>query len=135
MSAPQFDAAIRQTQSGRADLLVFEVVSKIHRSDMETMAAAVDAAMEVHDQIDILLLFTDFEGVTLGALFDGEAMKVGLRSNTHVRRYAVVGAPAVAEVMIRLFDPVSPVDARTFDLAQLAQAQSWIDGGRDAHSE
>ncbi len=131
MSVPHSDPAIRQTGSGRADLLVFEVVSKIRRSDIETMAKTVDAAMDVHDRIDILLLFTDFEGVTLGALFDGEAMQVGLRSNTHVRRYAVVGAPAVAEAMIRLFDPVSPVDARTFDLDQLAEARTWVDSGSD----
>lgn len=131
MFVPHSDPAIRQTGSGRADLLVFEVVSKIRRSDIETMAEAVDAAMDVHDRIDILLLFADFEGVTLGALFDGEAMQVGLRSNTHVRRYAVVGAPAVAEAMIRLFDPVSPVDARTFDLDQLSEARTWVDTGSD----
>lgn len=120
--------AIRRIESGRSDLLEFEVVSKIRRADIEGMAQAVDAAMDAHKMIDILLVFTDFEGVTLGALFDGEAMRVGLRSNTHVRRYAVVGAPAVAEAMIRLFDPVSPVDARTFDLDQLAEARTWVEG-------
>ncbi len=131
MSKPATEAAIRRTASSRANLLVFEVIAKIHRSDIETMAEAVDTAMDVHHQIDILLQFADFEGMTLGALFDGEAMHVGLRSNTHVRRYAVVGAPAVAESMIRLFDPVSPVDARTFDLDQLAQARTWVDSGSD----
>lgn len=131
MSVPDPEAAIRQAESGRADLLVFEVVSKIRRSDIETMAETVDAAMDVHDRIDILLLFADFEGVTLGALFDGEAMRVGLQSNTHVRRYAVVGAPAVVEAMIQLFDPVSPVDARTFDLDQLSEARTWVDTGSD----
>lgn len=120
--------AIRGIESGRSDLLEFEVVSKIRRADMERMAQAVDAAMDAHDVIDILLVFTDFEGVTLGALFDGEAMRVGLRSNTHVRRYAVVGAPAVAESMIRLFDPVSPVDARTFDPHECDQARTWVEG-------
>lgn len=120
--------AIRRIESGRSDLLEFEVVSKIRRADIEGMAQAVDAAMDAHKMIDILLVFTDFEGVTLGALFDGEAMRVGLRSNTHVRRYAVVGAPAVAEAMIRLFDPVSPVAARTFDLDQLAEARTWVEG-------
>lgn len=80
------DGAIRQIQSRRSDLLEFEVVARIRQADIESMAQAVDVAMDAHDQIDILLLFTDFEGVTLGALFDGEAMKVGLRSNTHVRR-------------------------------------------------
>lgn len=129
---PNPEAAIRQAESGRDDLLVFEIVAEIHRADIEFMAEAVDAAMDAHDQIDLLLLFIGFKGVTLGALFDGEAMQVGLRSNTHVRRYAVVGAPDFAKAMIRLFDPVSPVEARTFDLEQLAQARTWVDSGSNA---
>ena len=59
-------------------------------------------------------------------------MRVGLRSNTHVRRYAVVGAPAFAEAMIRLFDPVSPVDARIFDPHERDQARTWVEGKSDA---
>lgn len=125
------DAAIRRLQSRRSDLLEFEVIARIRQADIESMAQAVNVAMDAHDQIDILLIFTEFEGVTLGALFDGKAMGVGLRSNAHVRRYAVVGAPGLAETMIRLFDPVSPVDARTFDVAQLAQARTWVDSGSD----
>lgn len=45
----------------------------------------------------------------------------------HVRRYAVVGAPAIAEGVIRLFDPVTPVDACTFDSDQVSSARTWID--------
>jgi len=132
MSVPVHQAAIQRIENGRPDLLVFEVTSRVDRADIQRMAEAVDAAMDTHDLIDILIVFTEFEGVTLGALFDGEAMGVGLRSNTHVRRYAVVGAPALAEVMITLFDPVSPVEARTFELDALDQARSWVDRGSEA---
>ena len=119
--------AIRRAESGRPDLLVFEVTAKIHRADIEAMAHAVDAAMETPTKIDILLVFTVFDGATLSAMFDGDAAQVSLRSNANVRRYAVVGAPAFAEAMIKIFDPLSPVDARTFDLEHLDEARAWID--------
>ena len=118
--------AIRHLSSERPDLLVFEVAGKIHRGDIESMAQVVDAAMESLDEIDILLIFAVFEGATLGAIFDGDAARVSLRSAAHVRKYGVVGAPALAEAMINLFDPLSPVEARTFDLAEIEQARAWI---------
>jgi len=119
-------AAIRQGPSDRPDLLVFEVMDQIHASDVERMARSVNAAIQRFDQIDILLVFTAFEGATLGALVDGKGIEVSLRSNAHVRRYGVVGAPGVAKMLINLFDPLTPVDARTFELDQIEQAHAWM---------
>ncbi len=45
-----------------------------------------------------------------------------LRSVRHVRKYAVVGAPAWARGMIEFSDFLSPVEAKTFDLADEADA-------------
>lgn len=120
-------AAIVRQPSDRPDLLIFEVRAKIAKSDIERMAREVEAAIDTHSEVDILLIFATFDGATLGAIFDVEATKASLRSNAHVRRYGVVGAPAFAEAMINLFDPVTPVDAETFDLHELAAARAWID--------
>lgn len=120
--------AIRQKTSDRPDLLVFEISDKIHAIDVERMARAVDGAIERYDHIDILLIFKAFEGASLGALFDGKAMGVSLRSNAHVRRYGVVGAPLAAKAMINLFDPLTPVDARTFKATEIDLAHAWMDG-------
>lgn len=121
-------AAIRQPMSDRPDLLIFEVTDQIHTSDIERMARAVDTAIQRFDEIDILLVFRAFEGTTLGALVDGKGIEVSLRSNAHVRRYGVVGAPGFATMLINLFDPLTPVDARTFEMDQIDQSYAWVNG-------
>lgn len=120
--------AIRQKTSDRPDLLIFEITDQIHTADIERMARSVDLAIDRFNQIDILLVFATFDGATLGALVDGKAIGVSLRSNAHVRRYGVVGAPRLAEMMINIFDPLTPIDARTFEIDQIEQAHAWMDG-------
>jgi hypothetical protein len=51
------------------------------------------------------------------------------RSIRHVHKYGVVGAPAWARAMIEFSDFLSPVDAKTFDLAEEAEAWAWIGAG------
>ena len=121
------DRSIARTDGGRPDLLVFEILGKITEPDIEWMAGAVDAAFKAQGEIDMLLVMRRYDGAEVGALFDGEAIKVQFQSLVHVRRYAVVGAPAWARAMIELFDKVSPVDAKTFDIEDEAAARAWIE--------
>ena len=118
--------AIVSLPSPRPDLLIFEVRDKIHRDDIEGMAAQVDAAFEAQEVIDMLILMTDFEGATVGALVDPNSMAVQMKSVRHVRRYAVVGAPAWARAMVEVSDHLVPVEAKTFDLAEADQARAWV---------
>jgi hypothetical protein len=120
-------AAIQRRPSPRPTLLVFEIADKIAKADIEAMAQAIDAAFDAHDKIDLLLIMSDFEGMDLDAAFDREALGAQLRSVRHVRKYGVVGAPGWARAMIEVSDVLSPVDAKTFDLAQEAEAWAWIE--------
>lgn len=112
--------------SPRTDLLVFEIRAKISEPDISWMGGRIEKAFDTLDQVDLLLIMTDFEGADLGAALDGEAMRASARSIKHVRRYGVVGAPAWARALITVFNVVSPVDAKTFDLADEAAAWEWI---------
>lgn len=122
-------SAIQRRASPRPSLLVFEIKAKIAKPDIEAMAEQVDQAFDANDTIDMLLIFTDFEGADAGAVFDREALGVQLRSVRHVRKYGVVGAPAWARAMIEVSDFLSPVDAKTFDLADEAKAWAWVEEG------
>ncbi len=124
-------AAITRLDSGRPDLLAFDIHAKIAKPDIEWMAAQVDQAFEAQERIDMLLIMTHYDGADLGAVFDGYAMEVQGRSLKHVRRYAVAGAPAWARVMIELFDPLSPVEAKTFDLEDKDAAWAWVNAADD----
>ncbi len=119
--------AIRRRAAPRPTLLVFEIVDKISKVDIEDMARQIDEAFDAYDRIDILLVMSDFEGLDAGAVFDGEALGAQVRSIRHVRKYGVVGAPAWARAMIEFSDFLSPVEAKTFDLAEEAEAWAWIE--------
>lgn len=120
------NGSIQEGPAGRADLLVFEIGAKITEADIEWMAARVQNAFDRQDEIDMLIVMRNYDGVEIGAIFDAEAIKVGMRSLSHVRRYAVVGAPAWAKTMINLFSPLTPVEEKTFPLEREAEARIWI---------
>jgi molybdopterin/thiamine biosynthesis adenylyltransferase len=112
MSDSTLTSAIKRRASPRPTLLVFEISAKIAKADIEAMAKQIDAAFDAHDKVDIR-----------------EALGAQARSIRHVRKYAVVGAPAWARAMIEVSDFLSPVDAKTFDLAEEAEAWAWIEAG------
>jgi hypothetical protein len=122
-------SAIRPRASPRPNLLVFDITAKIAKADVEKMAEAVDAAFDQFDKIDMLLILSDFEGMDIDAAFDREALAAQVRSIRHVRKYGVVGAPAWARAMIEISGVVSPVESKTFELEQEAEAWAWIQEG------
>lgn len=129
LTTDTFDApsAIRHLDSPRSDLLIFEVIAQLHAADMRWMGATVSQAMGACERIDILLLIRRFEGATAGAVFEPTALKAEVASITGVRRYGVVGAPSWAEAAITLGGWLSPVESKTFDADEEADARAWID--------
>lgn len=123
MAAP----AITQLNTPRPDLFAFEVIGRIHESDIESMARTLISAFERLGTVDMLIIIRHWDGLDLGAAFDGEAMKAQFKANAHVRKYAVVGAPGWAKAMINAFSPFTPVEERTFDLPQEEEAWSWVE--------
>lgn len=121
------EGSIKQRQSPRPNLLAFEIGAKIPKADIEWMSEIVDKAFDAYDEIDMLLIMTNYEGTDLGTKFSGEAVAVQVRSLGHVRRYAVVGAPGWASAMIELSGKVSPVETKTFDLEDERTAWAWVD--------
>lgn len=122
-------SSIRRLPATRPALLAFEVTDKITSTDVEWMADQVQRAFDTLDEVDILILMTDYEGIEFGAAFDLKSFKVQARANRHVRRYAVVGAPTWVETMIEMFSLFTPVDTKTFDLDEADHAWTWV-GGR-----
>jgi hypothetical protein len=122
-------STITRLPATRADLFAFEVSGRIHKDDIEQMAQTLQSAFTQHGKVDILIVMRDWDGIAPGAAFDPQALAAQARANAHVRRYAVVGAPAWARAMINLFSPLTSVEERTFDLAEEREAWDWVEGG------
>ncbi|MEJ1161161.1 STAS/SEC14 domain-containing protein [Prosthecomicrobium sp. N25] len=122
------DGSVAEAHSPRADLLVFEIRARITKPDMEWMARLVEEAFDRHEAVDMLVVMRNYQGADWGAVLDAEFAKAQARATNHVRRYAVVGAPAWARAMIEVADVFSPVDAKTFALEEEAEAWAWVNG-------
>lgn len=131
-----FDAAgtgaVSRIPVPEPDLFAFRVAGRLRRADLRAMARLLGAAFAARGRIDVLIALPELDGIDPGALTEPEALGAMLRSNLHVRRYAVVCPPAWAGRAIRALDPLSPVSARTFTLAQEPAAWAWVRGGTGA---
>lgn len=120
------DGSVIQRDTPRPDLLAFEIKDTITKPDIEWMSAVTDRTMQAQGKIDMLLIMSNYEGSDFGAKFDGYANSVKARSVAHIRNYVVVGAPTLAQAMIKLSGLVLPVETKTFDLAEEAEAWRYL---------
>jgi hypothetical protein len=120
----------RSATSGARHASRFEISGKITKADIEGMASQVDGAFDALETIDLLLIMTDFEDLDAGAVFDGLSMEVQARSIRHVRRYGVIGAPALARAMIEAFGQVSGQRA-DLRLSEQTEARAWVKAASD----
>lgn len=118
--------SIRAIPVALPPLYAFEVDGRIAVQDVEWMAGVLEAAFAAQETVDILIVMRNYQGLDVGAAFDSKALRAQARAATHVGRYAVVGAPDWAEAMINLLSPVSPVEAKTFDLEDEGNAWAWV---------
>lgn len=107
-------------------LHAFRINGRIGKADIDWMAGHLKRAFEDQQQIDVLIVMKRYQGIDAGAVFSSEALSAQASANRHVRRYAVVGAPGWAEAMINLFSPLTPVDARTFEVEEELAAWQWV---------
>lgn len=103
-------------------LHAFEVKGRITKPDIEWMATELKTAFQAQGTVDILIKISNWNGIELGAVFDVEALSAQVKANRHVRKYAVIGAPAWAKGMINLFAPLTPIQEKTFELASIDEA-------------
>jgi hypothetical protein len=119
--------AISEVPTRRRDLFAFEVDGKIHEKDIEWMARRLKSAFDSLGTVDIIIVMKNWDGIDFSAVFDTESLSAQGRAASHVRKYAVVGAPGWAEAMINMFSPLSPVEAKTFDLEDEKKAWAWVE--------
>lgn len=107
---------------------VLEVVmsGKITEADYrDTLAPAMDAALEGHDRIRLLArIGPGFEGFSAGAALADA--RLGMRHWTGFDRIAVVTDVDWIENVVRLFGFALPGPVQVFDLDQEDEARRWM---------
>lgn len=106
-----------------SSVYAFRIEAGVRSKEMAQMAEFLDAAFDRQGTISILLLLHDFRMTDALRSLSFKTLATQARSISHVERYAVVGAPKIAAVMVETFDPISPIKARSFE--QGAEEAAW----------
>lgn len=118
---------IRRIDTDRADAWAFEITGHISAADVENMYGLLEAAYELHDQIDLLVRIHHYEGFDWSAAFRESTLVGKARALSRIRRYAVIGGPAWVQATMALVKPFMSVEMKHFDLEEETRAWAWID--------
>ena len=97
----------------------------LDRAEIEQMAEIVDGAMKTSDDLRLLLDLSATQTIEPTAFVSVKGAVVSFKSIDPVKRYAVVGAPAIAEASIESFGKLLPLESRTFEPHEIAEARAW----------
>ena len=124
---------INRIDVNKPSVYAFEITGKVSKEDMESMAKTMNAAFDAHKgKVDMMLVFTDYDGSEFGATLDDDVTASRFRAITNVGKYIVVGAPDSAESAINLFGKLLPVETHTFELSEIDQAWKLLGASRSA---
>ncbi len=108
--------SIVQIATDRSDLYAFRITEKVNSDDLEAMSELMNTAFDQHqDKVDMLLIFSRYDGAETGAGWSWEAFKSRFKAVTNVNRYVVVGAPEEAKELLEAMGRLIPVKAETYD--------------------
>ncbi len=117
---------INQIPTSDPTVYAFSVAGHIDDDASEALAEYMLAAFKKHDKVNMLLDLTGFTGSDWDSMLDGDVIASRFKALTHVKRYAVVGAPEKAAKMIGFMDKIIPVEARAFDADETDAAWSFV---------
>lgn len=126
-SQNQQSISVIPTASDR--VLAFEFLGEATADDLEQMAETLNKAFDSQPSVNLLLIFSPFDGAESAGLLNVESLKAQLRSIAAVDKYAVVGAPDYACTMIEWMDSILPVNAEHFAHANIDDAWRFVMDG------
>jgi hypothetical protein len=123
---------VTQLRTPAPNVYAFEVRGGTRHEDLAAMAQAVNEAFDRGERIALLIRLVGFDGIDAAAGLSGPAVESGIRSLGGVERYAVIGPPRIARVMIETFGRIIPTEARTFASAEESEAWAFVLPSRSA---
>lgn len=117
---------IRRISTDRSDVFAFAIEGHLTDSSLENLYGLLDAAYEQHEEVDLLIRLTGYEGVDWGAAFSETTLSMRAKSLQHLRHYAIVGGPLWIQASITLMQPFLSIEMRYFEAEEEPQAWEWL---------
>jgi hypothetical protein len=118
---------IEQIQDSTGKVLSFRVSGKLHDEDYKKFVPLVDEAIAEHGKVRMLVVFHDFHGWDLHALWDD--MQFASTHCLKIERIALVGEKKWEMYMAKVCKPFTMAKIQYFDAARLEEAREWIREG------
>jgi hypothetical protein len=121
---PPESAALQITSENDGKLLAVKMTGKLHKEDYRHFVPTVEAAVQRHGKVRMLVQMQNFHGWSAGALW--EDMKFDLKHFNHIERLAIVGETTWEKWMAVFCKPFTTATIRYFPAEDLAAARAWI---------
>ena len=118
---------IRRIRTDRDHVFAFAVVGRLTENALINLWGLLEAAYETHDEIDLLIRLTSYEGIDWTSAFSERMFELRSRSLRKVRRWIVVGGPLWIQASIALMKPFLSIDMRAFSTDEEEKAWEWLD--------
>ena len=117
---------IRRISTNREDVFAFAIEGHLDDASLENLYGLLDAAYEGHDEIDLLIRLTGYDGVDWGSAFSESMLSMRAKSLRHLRRYAIVGGPLWIQASVTLMQPFLSIEMKTFETEDESKAWEWL---------
>ncbi|WP_176036904.1 STAS/SEC14 domain-containing protein [Brucella tritici] len=117
---------IRRIPTNRDDVFAFAIEGHLDDASLENLYGLLDAAYETHEEIDLLIRLTGYEGVDWTAAFSESMLSMRSKSLKKLRHYAIVGGPLWIQASITLMQPFLSIELRAFEADEENEAWEWL---------
>jgi hypothetical protein len=117
---------VEMLHRGDITIIAFAFDATLDHAQVLEMARVVECAMAEGDDLALLLDMRATGHFSPGAFLSAEGFWTSLKSVGPVRRYAVVGAPAIAAAAVEAFGKLLPLESRAFESDEIEAARAWV---------
>lgn len=111
---------------GNDGVIAYEIDGRITADDVDKLLAPLEAHMKGDEKINLLVRFRSYDGFDPAILMNGSLLGTKMNAITHLRRYAVVGAPKWMAAMAGTVGAMMPFEMKIFDVSQEDAAWTWV---------
>lgn len=118
---------VRRIPTDREDVFAFAIEGHLDDASLENLYGLLDAAYADHEEIDLLIRLSGYDGVDWSSAFSQSMISLREKSLRQLRRYAIIGGPVWLQTSVALLRPFLTIDIRTFEVDEEEEAWQWLE--------
>lgn len=117
--------ALNLVQKNDGRVILLRPDSTLTAEDYAELDPHLQAAVNVHGSVDLLVDMRGFSGISPGGLW--KDIELDVKHHDDVRRLAVIGASKWQEWMTRFTKPFTSAEVRYFDEGEAREAHEFVE--------